>query len=111
MATYGDLYEAPDADFVRSGFVQHVDHPEVGRSWLAGAPWRLSGAADTVLRPSPCLGQHTEQVLADELGIGPDQYAALVAARICGTLDESRATDLKQQEEYRWQQVSACRAC
>ena len=88
MATYGDLYETPNADFVRSGFVQHVDHPEVGRSWLAGAPWRLSGAADTVLRPSPCLGQHTEQVLADELGIGPDQYAALVAARICGTLDE-----------------------
>ena len=88
VATYGDLYATPDADFVRSGFVQHVDHPEVGRSWLAGAPWRLSGVVDTALRPSPCLGQHTEQVLADELGIGPDEYAALVAARICGTLDE-----------------------
>ena len=90
VATYGDLYATPDADFVRSGFVQHVDHPEVGRSWLAGAPWRLSGVVDTALRPSPCLGQHTEQVLADELGIGPDQYAALVALASAGRLTRWR---------------------
>ncbi len=91
VASYQDLYGEPDAGFLRSGFVQLVEHAEVGPSWLVGAPWRLSGAVDTVLRPSPCLGEHSQQVLADELGITAEQYAELVASGITGTLAEAAA--------------------
>ena len=66
-----------------------MDHPEVGPSWLAGGPWRLSGLLDTTLRAAPCLGQHTQEVLAEELGVTAEEYQALVAAGVSGTLDEA----------------------
>ena len=91
IAPFYDIYAEPAPHFVGSGFLQLVDHPEVGRSWLAGAPWRLSGPLDAELRPSPCLGEHSQQVLAEELGVTADEYAALVADGISGTLDEIMA--------------------
>lgn len=96
VASYGDLYGEPQDDRpsgLREGFVQLVEHPEVGPSRLAGAPWRLSGPVDAELRPSPCLGEHSQQVLAGELGISTTQYAALAAARISGTLNDRSAVD------------------
>ena len=69
--------------------MQRVDHPEVGPSWLAGAPWRLSGSTPLALRASPCLGEHTQQVLAEELGVTASEYAELVAAGVTGTLYEA----------------------
>ena len=91
IAPFYDIYAEPAPHFAGSGFLQLVDHPEVGPSWLAGAPWRLSGPLDAELRPSPCLGEHSQQVLAEELGVTAEEYAALVADGISGTLDEIAA--------------------
>jgi crotonobetainyl-CoA:carnitine CoA-transferase CaiB-like acyl-CoA transferase len=85
VAPLRELYSRPDPAMVASGFVTSVDHPEVGPSWLPGAPWRLSG-----LRPAiwaaPCVGQHSQEILAAELGIGEAEYEALVADAITGVL-------------------------
>ena len=89
VAPIYELYSQPQRGFADSGFVQHVEHPEVGPSWLAGAPWRLSGSAPLALRASPCLGEHTQQVLAEELGVTASEYAELVAAGVTGTLYEA----------------------
>jgi crotonobetainyl-CoA:carnitine CoA-transferase CaiB-like acyl-CoA transferase len=90
-----ELYSRPDPGMVATGFVTPVDHPEVGPSFLPGAPWRLSGLRPPI-RPAPCVGQHSREILADELGVGAAEYEALVAAGITGTLDSetSRVADL-----------------
>jgi crotonobetainyl-CoA:carnitine CoA-transferase CaiB-like acyl-CoA transferase len=81
-----ELWSRPNPAMVASGFVTSVDHPEVGPSWLPGAPWRLAGLRPAI-RPAPCVGQHSQEVLACELGIGDDEYETLVAAGITGLLD------------------------
>ncbi len=46
------------------GFFQEVDQPEMGRTQVAGPPFRMS---ETPLRygPAPTLGEHTRDVLLD----------------------------------------------
>ena len=80
-----DLFEGPDPYLKSAGFVQSVDHPEVGSSWLPGAPWRFSGPEDRLLRPSPCVGEHSFEVLSEELGMTEAEYRSLVERRITGT--------------------------
>ncbi len=86
------LYEAytrPDPNLAARGFVGPIDHPEAGTTLLPGRPWQLSAAPAAPLRPSPCLGEHSREVLREELGIDDDEYAELVAAGITGTLDDT----------------------
>jgi len=83
-----ELYSRPDPNFLASGFVSRVDHPEAGPTWLPGRPWRFSAAPSSPLRAAPCVGQHSREVLAEELGIGDDEYEALVATGVSGTLDD-----------------------
>ena len=86
VKTYYELYSLPDPDFRESGFVTQIDHPEAGLTWLPGRPWRFSAAPATPIRPSPCVGQHSREVLVDELGITDTEYVALVEDGITGTL-------------------------
>jgi hypothetical protein len=37
---------------------------------------------------APCIGQHSAEVLAEQLGIGQDEYEKLVASGVTGTLDD-----------------------
>ena len=86
-----EQFSHPDPTYLETGFIQSVDHPEVGRSWLPGAPWRFSGPEDRKLRPSPCVGQHSYEVFAQELGMSESEYRALVERRISGTMDDVTA--------------------
>ncbi len=83
-----DQFSDPDPTYLSSGFIQSVDHPEVGESWLPGAPWRLSGPEDRQLRPSPCVGEHSFEVFAQELGMTQSEYQSLVERGISGTMDD-----------------------
>ena len=83
-----ELYSRPDPHFLASGFISSIDHPEAGKTWLPGRPWRYSSAPSTLIGPAPCVGQHSRQVLNEELGIDDRDYEALVAAGITGTLDD-----------------------
>ncbi len=82
-----ELYRQPDPNFLGSGFVTAVDHPETGTTWLPGPPWRFSTPSPPV-GAAPCVGQHSREVLTADLGIGADEYAALVLAGVTGTLDD-----------------------
>ncbi len=83
-----ELYTRPDPNFTARGFLGPVDHPEAGTTLLPGRPWKFSAAQNAPLRPAPCVGQHSREVLRDELAISDHEYAALVAAGITGTLDD-----------------------
>jgi crotonobetainyl-CoA:carnitine CoA-transferase CaiB-like acyl-CoA transferase len=83
-----ELYTRPDPNLRARGFIGPIDHPEAGTTLLPGRPWKFSAAPAAPLRPSPCVGEHSREVLREELGITDDEYAELVAAGITGTLDD-----------------------
>jgi crotonobetainyl-CoA:carnitine CoA-transferase CaiB-like acyl-CoA transferase len=64
----------------RSSFVE-IEHPRAGKLRVAGVPVRLSATPGSVRTPSPLLGQHTDEVLRDLLGLSAAEIAAL---RACG---------------------------
>ena len=66
------------------GALVEVDHPKVGRTKVVGVPARLSATPGSVRSPSPALGQHTDEVLRDLLGLGTPEIAALRAGQVIG---------------------------
>jgi crotonobetainyl-CoA:carnitine CoA-transferase CaiB-like acyl-CoA transferase len=56
-----------------------IDQPDVGRVQMVGLPFILSGAEGYRFRPSPALGQHTDEILA-EAGYDAAAIAALRGA-------------------------------
>jgi formyl-CoA transferase len=54
-----------------------VEHPERGPWEFIGPPIHLSGSSVTV-RPAPLLGEHSYEVLAEELGLSDDEIDHLV---------------------------------
>jgi len=62
------------------GFFAEVEHPELGRSFLyPGAPYLFNDTPWRAYRRPPLLGEHTGEILRDELQIDCDEMAALRA--------------------------------
>jgi formyl-CoA transferase len=59
----------------QTGTVVEVDHPERGKYLTVGNPIKLSDSPSEVVR-SPLLGEHTEEVLRDVLGLSDDEIQA-----------------------------------
>jgi crotonobetainyl-CoA:carnitine CoA-transferase CaiB-like acyl-CoA transferase len=53
------------------------DHPDAGKVRLPGNPIKMSGMDGTISRPAPRLGEHTDKVLGDLLGISAENIAEL----------------------------------
>jgi benzylsuccinate CoA-transferase BbsF subunit len=68
-----------DAQLAQRGHFVRLTHPEVGPSVYSGAPFRFSGAAGGPQAPAPLLGQHTDEVLRELLGLDAARIAALRA--------------------------------
>jgi crotonobetainyl-CoA:carnitine CoA-transferase CaiB-like acyl-CoA transferase len=67
------------------GFFEPVEHPLLGEHFYPTWPVRMSaGPAKYWTGPAPTLGQHTEAVLRDELGLGDDEIARLRDANVIG---------------------------
>jgi crotonobetainyl-CoA:carnitine CoA-transferase CaiB-like acyl-CoA transferase len=64
------------------GLLVDVDHPVAGTGKYVGSPIHLSDAGRSSRRPPPTLGQHTEEVLSERLGLGTGEVAALRDAGI-----------------------------
>lgn len=65
-----------DPHLVERGFVKTIQHPEHGEVPMLGWAPRLS-ASEVDLEVAPALGQHTDQVLADDLGLDAEALADL----------------------------------
>ena len=67
-----------DEQLAARGFFAEVEHPELGRSFrYPGAPYLFDGTPWRVYRRPPLLGEHTGEILRDDLQIDSDELAAL----------------------------------
>ena len=57
--------------------IVEYDHPEAGRVRLPGNPIKMSGVTGTISKPAPLLGEHTDAVLGELLGLSGERIAAL----------------------------------
>ena len=69
-----------DPHYAHRGFHHHLDHPEMGNVPYAGHQFRIQGYESGPRTPSPCLGEHSFEVLQGFLGMSDDEIAELVAA-------------------------------
>ena len=72
-----DLLEDPHLN--ARGCFTHWQHPEVGQRTLMGAPWRFSNRPNGMGSHAPLLGQHTDAVLQEILGLDAEQRQRLRA--------------------------------
>lgn len=70
------LESDPDCSTANPMFAQ-IEQPGVGSYLAAGAPWEFSAFERAPATPAPRLGQHTDEVLADLLGLSAGQIGQL----------------------------------
>jgi formyl-CoA transferase len=68
-----------DPQAVARGIRIELPHRTAGTVPLVGMPIRMSGSAPAYGRPPPLLGEHTDEVLRDLVGLRPEEIAALRA--------------------------------
>jgi formyl-CoA transferase len=66
-----------DRQTVSRGLVAEVAHPTIGALKLIGSPLKLKHAGQAPMRPPPLLGQHTEEVLRERLGLSSEAIQKL----------------------------------
>lgn len=64
------------------GFYAYLDHPETGRAAYDGPPFRLSKTPGEIRTPAPLLGEHTEYVCKEILGLGDEEIADLMVGGV-----------------------------
>jgi crotonobetainyl-CoA:carnitine CoA-transferase CaiB-like acyl-CoA transferase len=62
--------------------IETVEHSTIGELKLVGMPYKFSGTPASVRRPPPTLGEHTEAILHDELGLDAASIAALRSDKV-----------------------------
>jgi crotonobetainyl-CoA:carnitine CoA-transferase CaiB-like acyl-CoA transferase len=62
---------------IHRGMLAEMEHPSAGRIKMAGLPVKLSATPASLRLPSPRLGEHTQEVLGDWLGMNEPKISRL----------------------------------
>ncbi len=62
--------------------VRTIEHPTIGELRLLGSPLTLQSTPASVRRPPPTLGQHTDEILREELGLSDARIGELRAGQV-----------------------------
>ncbi len=68
-----------DPQVLAREMIVHVNHPKAGETAVPGIPIKLSDTPGTIHSPAPLLGQHTEEILWEWLGLSAAEIADLNA--------------------------------
>jgi len=66
-----------DKHLLARGMLREVDHPALGPMTIFTSPLRLDSEAPVPISMSPALGESNERIYRDELGLTPEEIAAL----------------------------------
>jgi benzylsuccinate CoA-transferase BbsF subunit len=77
VETTGDVFDDPVLAARR--YWRVLEHPVMGPVRNASAPHLWNGQPVSPASPAPLLGQHTEEISTDLLGLSADEYRQLVA--------------------------------
>ncbi len=70
-----DLFTDPH---LKEGSIfRQVDHPVIGKNWVIAPPWQLTETPATINSYGPLLGEHTDEIFHDYLGMSPEQIGKL----------------------------------
>ena len=72
-----DFFER-DRHLAERGFFVTVEHPEIGPMHLPSPGFRLEPTPAGFQRGPALLGQHTEEVLREVLGLSEDEITSLI---------------------------------
>jgi 2-methylfumaryl-CoA isomerase len=75
--TFSQLVEEDPRASTANPMFAEVEHPGVGRYLMPGSPLRFSAVERVPVRRAPLLGEHTEEILADVLGLGAGEIGRL----------------------------------
>lgn len=79
--TIDQVVSDPHIAGAREMFVE-VEHPVAGKMKVTGCQIKFSETKSGVFTPAPTLGQHTDEVLGEYLGLTPEALAALHEQKI-----------------------------
>jgi crotonobetainyl-CoA:carnitine CoA-transferase CaiB-like acyl-CoA transferase len=86
MGAINTIDQVVDHAQVRArGSLVESTHPVAGSIRMTGPPVRMSDTPGTVRTPAPLLGEHTEEILRDRLGITSEEVSRLKDAGIIRT--------------------------
>ncbi|MYD43834.1 MAG: CoA transferase [Gammaproteobacteria bacterium] len=82
---FESVYAAPSEQYEAREFLVPVHHPECGTHFMPLNPWIYAHTPRGPITHSPCFGQHSQEVFAEELGMSPTEYDELEARGLTGT--------------------------
>lgn len=75
-----DIYNDPQ--LAQRGLFWKIDHPEMGKFTHLGQGFILSETPAEAARPSPLLGEHTEYICTEILGMRDEEFAELASSGV-----------------------------
>ena len=75
--TFTELVEGDPRCSTVNPMFSEVEQPDIGTYLMPGAPLAFLSAERLVARPAPRLGEHTDEVLADVLGLSGGEIGRL----------------------------------
>ena len=77
--TFKQLVDDDPRCSVDGGLFREVDQPQIGTYLSPGSPLAFDGALAVEPTPAPRLGEHTEEILAEDLGLTTAEIGSLRA--------------------------------
>lgn len=66
-----------DPQVIARDMIVEVEHPVAGKLKMPGVPIKLSETPGNIRRPAPVLGQHTDEILKELLGLSDEKISEL----------------------------------
>jgi len=63
-------------------FIQEVDHPQIGKRFVLGTPWHITGDTSYVARRGPLIGEHNDYVFCELLGLSREEVSRLKEEKV-----------------------------